>query len=195
MLAGKSSTLNAVLGERSILPTSGMRACTSSIVALGFNDEVGKRYRGTVEFLSAAEWATEMEVILDDLRQQADRERLVSRPEADSPAAIALAKLRVVYGIGSPPESESEFRALQRSGSRITRALGTTKQIALDNADAFRRELEKYADSDDAAVGMSFWPIVKMIHARGPWALLRGGLTIMDVPGVADDNAARNAGA
>lgn len=30
--AGKSSTLNAVIGERKLLPTNGMRACTAAIV-------------------------------------------------------------------------------------------------------------------------------------------------------------------
>jgi hypothetical protein len=191
--AGKSSTLNACLGERSVLPTSGMRACTSSIVALSYNDRPGPNYRAVVEFLTQAEWDHEMDLILEDLRQQGDREKLIFRGvEADSPAAIAQAKLRVVYDCAMP-ESEAEFQKIRRHGSRITRQLGKNKEFQCDTADKFRRALEEYADSSDTAQGMSFWPIVKVINAFGPWNILRGGLTIMDVPGVADDNAARNA--
>ena len=74
--SGKSSTLNALLGEVCILPTNGMRACTAAIielmahdaqplpppgvdaqpVSLGVGDAGGSRpaapYIGVVEFLS-----------------------------------------------------------------------------------------------------------------------------------------------
>lgn len=32
--AGKSSTINALLGEEDIVPTNGMRACTACVVEL-----------------------------------------------------------------------------------------------------------------------------------------------------------------
>jgi hypothetical protein len=72
-------------------------------------------------------------------------------------------------------------------------AQGKNREIECETADRFRQRLEEYADSSDTSQGMAFWPIVKVINAFGPWNILRGGLTIMDVPGVADDNAARNA--
>ncbi len=38
--AGKSSMLNALLGEQAILPTSGMRACTASIIEMRYSSRV-----------------------------------------------------------------------------------------------------------------------------------------------------------
>ena len=38
---GKSSLLNALLGEASILPTSGSRGCTATVVELQFNEQLG----------------------------------------------------------------------------------------------------------------------------------------------------------
>ncbi len=58
--AGKSSTLNALIGERSLLPTNGMRACTASLVELARNEEPGKKYRAIVELLTKEEWDVEV---------------------------------------------------------------------------------------------------------------------------------------
>ena len=63
---GKSSLLNALLGEASILPTSGSRGCTAAVVELQYNDELQQQapaggssaggalspvYHGRVEFI------------------------------------------------------------------------------------------------------------------------------------------------
>merc|ERR1739848_378728 len=39
---GKSSLLNALLNEASILPTSGSRGCTAAVVELKYNDSIAK---------------------------------------------------------------------------------------------------------------------------------------------------------
>ena len=39
--AGKSSMLNAVLGEVNVLPTNGMRACTATITEVSYADIPG----------------------------------------------------------------------------------------------------------------------------------------------------------
>ncbi|KAJ1552944.1 hypothetical protein HK405_009472, partial [Cladochytrium tenue] len=38
----------------------------------------------------------------------------------------------------------------------------------------------------------SIWPLVKRATIRGPWALLSGGLVLVDLPGIGDADAARN---
>ena len=72
---GKSSLLNALLDEASVLPTSGSRGCTAAVVELRFNadmekaDPTGKQvtcYRGDVEFMTLQEWQTELKILVDE---------------------------------------------------------------------------------------------------------------------------------
>jgi len=68
---GKSSLLNALLGEASILPTSGSRGCTAAVVELQFNSNLSAReaegaseetavYVGAVEFMRLPDWCREL---------------------------------------------------------------------------------------------------------------------------------------
>ena len=49
--AGKSSLINAVVDQFSVLPTSGTQACTSVVVKIE-NNEDGEQYEADIEFLS-----------------------------------------------------------------------------------------------------------------------------------------------
>ncbi len=49
--SGKSSLMNALLEHSSILPTSGMRACTSVVVEIN-NNTRNNKYEGEIEFLT-----------------------------------------------------------------------------------------------------------------------------------------------
>ena len=48
---GKSSLMNALLEHGDILPTSGLRACTSVVVEIS-NNTVDNQYRAEIEFLA-----------------------------------------------------------------------------------------------------------------------------------------------
>lgn len=50
--AGKSSLLNALLGEEKVVPTNGMRACTAAIIELEAQPQGQEGYSGTVDFVS-----------------------------------------------------------------------------------------------------------------------------------------------
>ena len=75
--AGKSTMLNSLLGERSVLPTNGMRACTAALVELSFlppSEQHGDEpYAGEVEFISEEEWEKELDYLFADLVQQDGR--------------------------------------------------------------------------------------------------------------------------
>ena len=78
---GKSSLLNALLGEASILPTSGSRGCTAAVVELVYNetlldgmDQQARRrskqvpvYWGEVEFMREQDWWEELEILLGEV--------------------------------------------------------------------------------------------------------------------------------
>ena len=67
--AGKSTLLNALLDETTVLPTNGMRACTAALIELRHEDTPAHEplYRGEVDFLSQAEWDRELDDMIDDL--------------------------------------------------------------------------------------------------------------------------------
>ena len=76
--AGKSSTLNGLLGEESVLPTNGMRACTAVIIEIRFNiqfnpnleedKKTNAKYIGHIEFLEKEEWEKELNLLFSDLK-------------------------------------------------------------------------------------------------------------------------------
>ena len=52
-VVGKSSLLNALLGEEDVLPTNGMRACTASVIEVSYAPPPeGHMYVGEVQFMT-----------------------------------------------------------------------------------------------------------------------------------------------
>lgn len=153
-----------------------------------------------MDFLTKEEWFQELEVLFHDL--QGENGKIVQRvtlfhhsllelqPDPKSQAGVALAKLKIVYGADLKVES---LQQLKRINNRITRALGTQQKIERDDPDQFRRAIERYADSNNVATDLAYWPIVKKITIQGPWDALRSGAVLVDAPGVRDDNSARDA--
>ena len=117
--SGKSSLLNAVLGHPSLLPTSGMRACTAVVVEISANKDDAS-YRAEVEFLSKKEWNDEKEIILKEVAyvDKEGRERF-RRPEPGTDAAIGWAKILAVHGRVSWEKAENH----------VTKALGAVYRI------------------------------------------------------------------
>jgi len=94
--AGKSSIINSVLDEESLVPTSGMRACTAVITELAYNhsDKPGSPYRAEVHFIEKEEWQAELAILFSDLGNHASQSDLLSK---NTEAEIAYSKLRAVY--------------------------------------------------------------------------------------------------
>jgi hypothetical protein len=106
--SGKSSLLNALLDEASVLPTSGSQGCTAAVVELVFNsdlvlaDDKGvddgavppqKRqvavYRGEVEFMKKDEWEHELRILVDECSSDNGRIHDSKPHERSQPTAAA----------------------------------------------------------------------------------------------------------
>eukprot|EP00951_Prasinocladus_malaysianus_P030960 scaffold294351_cov41-Prasinocladus_malaysianus.AAC.1 len=103
--AGKSTMLNSLLGERNVLPTNGMRACTAALVELTYQQpaEGAAAYAGEVDFITEQEWEKELDDLFADLTQQDGRAILhVSDPDQHNYAswckAICAVMLWSFYG-------------------------------------------------------------------------------------------------
>jgi hypothetical protein len=106
---GKSSFLNALLEEASVLPTSGSRGCTAAVVELVFHFDLIKEshdpdknvpvYKGEVEFITLEDWRKELKFLVDECSTQENT--IYARPPVEDnmpDAAEAWQKIEQVYG-------------------------------------------------------------------------------------------------
>ncbi|KAJ1303225.1 hypothetical protein OPQ81_011423 [Rhizoctonia solani] len=197
--AGKSSLLNAVLDDN-IVPTSGMRACTAVVTEIGYHDQ--NSIVAEVEFLARPEWEAELGILLDDLVEENGKLKRLTDLRTD--AGVAWAKMHAVY-----PHLRAERMVTMTpdeiidSKPEIARILGTTKYIDSPNSEKFGSEIAKYIDSKDQKRGQkkaadrpkgdepALWPLIRLVRVRAKSKALSDGAVLVDLPGVADANLAR----
>ncbi|KAK4650417.1 hypothetical protein QC762_0109800 [Podospora pseudocomata] len=174
--AGKSSVINAVLDEEDLLPTNCMRACTAAITEVSYNtsDDPNEKYRAEVEFITADEWAKELDILLDDIHNG----QATFGPEVfgtESEAGIAYHKLRAVY-----PALKGDTVADPSSNGfvKLLRTLVDSK--------------EKGRGRPKEATSLEFWPLIKVVRVFIRSETLKSGLVLVDLPGIQDSNAARS---
>ena len=103
---GKSSLLNALLDEASVLPTSGSQGCTAAPIELRFNSALQQTteglsglhvYTARVEFISQDDWDKELPKLVADICSNEDF--FHGKPRSDE-GKEAWQKLEHVYGSG-----------------------------------------------------------------------------------------------
>jgi len=103
---GKSSLLNALLDEASVLPTSGSQGCTAAPIELRFNSALQQTteglsglhvYTARVEFISQDDWDKELPRLVADICSNEDS--FHGKPRSDE-GKEAWQKLEHVYGSG-----------------------------------------------------------------------------------------------
>ncbi|KAL5527490.1 hypothetical protein ACEPAG_6281 [Sanghuangporus baumii] len=206
--AGKSSALNAILDDN-IVPTSGMRACTAVVTEISYHNE--KTIEADVSFLSEKEWRDELEVLLDDLLEEDGSFRRTT--DLRSEAGVAWHKVHALYPtltqnrlatIAQRMPSE-RIDAILNVDRKIAQLMGSTKKIVARNSKEFAKEIAKYIDSKDEkrskkkdkekkkdGNGPALWPLIRQVNVRCNSRALSTGAVLVDLPGVADANAARS---
>jgi GTPase SAR1 family protein len=205
--AGKSSVINALLGEERLVPTNCMRACTAVVTELAWNDapEPYRKYRAEIDFISEDDWRKELNILFSEMvADNGEISRETSN--ADSEAGIAYAKVKAVYpNMTKDDLANATIEQLIRK-PHIRNHLGTTKRIISSSPDKFYRSLQQYVDSkekgDDEKPADSlrkgprqteWWPLIKCVKIYLKAEALSTGAVLVDLPGVQDSNAARAA--
>lgn len=186
--SGKSSVINALLDESSLVPTSGMRACTAVITEISYNNSnhPHERYRAEVQFISADEWKHELHVLLDELRTNPGSSGDLHEGEV----GVAYSKPKAVYpgitkddllGEKYTPESLAEYTSIKG-------VLGSRVEISVRTADELSGYLQKYIDSMDSNPNgecegspMEYWPLVKVVNIFVKSPVLESGLVLVDL--------------
>lgn len=186
--AGKTTLINALLGWR-LLPTKEGQPCTSAVCEIAHSDDGG--FHAEVEFVTRDEWDAEARRLRADLAAslpvagESDEDRKVSAALTKA----ALQKLRAVYKLGEEAGPEQVVGADLPEPEAVKRALSAgaeTLSYGPDAADKFADHVKLFLAADQ-----TFWPIVRAVRVRGPFDALRGGLRLIDLPGVNDPSEAR----
>lgn len=217
--AGKSSVINAILDEERLVPTNCMRACTAVVTEMSWNhsEEESSKYRAEIEFIKPDEWQKELKVLFNEIFDGGGNiSREVSNPE--SQAGIAYAKIRAVYWRLTNDDLAASSIEKLMADRCVRGVLGTTKNLKERQCDTFYKGLQHYVDSrekagvnnetddedDSQSAGdkkkkktrkreQEFWPLIKVVRLYVKADALSTGAVLVDLPGVADSNAARAA--
>ena len=139
---GKSSMLNALLDEASILPTSGSRGCTAAVVELRYNEQlkaVGAEdsrnaapvYTASVEFMKKEDWFAELKNLVNECStREGTLYKKKPDPTRDENSHAAWGKIEQVYGRGVldmyfGANEDHVLEALQ-TNSRVSKLLNVT---------------------------------------------------------------------
>ncbi|XP_071084790.1 nuclear GTPase SLIP-GC-like [Haliotis cracherodii] len=180
--SGKSSLLNALLDQPSLLPTAGMgRACTSVVIKIEEN-KTSSNFEADIAFLTAEDWKTELNVLKRD-QEQSDSENDEDTGVCDA----AHAKVAAVYG-----DFESKDLGIHLERNRdILEQLGTVMKMRASNARDLQDKISTFTETHPVDK-RHFWPIVKKVVLKVPGSgLCWSGVNLVDLPGVGDSNPAR----
>ncbi|XP_041868550.1 nuclear GTPase SLIP-GC-like [Melanotaenia boesemani] len=189
--AGKSSLINAVIGEK-LLPTGSISACTSVMIKVEANRH-NLKYEVDIEFITEEEWKDELWSINQLSVDNPDWEK---KSYHDDLCDIAE-KLSALYG-GEWKEKTPENLMDNKYFKEIPEFLQSRKKtLTCNSAEELSAEIVKYTRNDTKQeeakeVKRWYWPLVKCVTIRVPKNNLLQHVTIVDLPGNGDRNKSRD---
>ncbi|XP_075998757.1 nuclear GTPase SLIP-GC-like [Genypterus blacodes] len=171
--AGKSSLINAVLGEQGLLPTGRGKACTTVMTKVEAN--MCDEYEANIEFIIKEEWEDE----LWSYYRHKDDQRNDDVSE----------KLQALYA----EEPANREKAMEKRHFREIPEFLTseTKVITCHSAAAISEALKAYTRRSKVG-GKQYWPLVKCVTLKLPNNDFLKHVTLVDLPGSGDRNKSRD---
>ncbi|XP_029015470.1 nuclear GTPase SLIP-GC-like [Betta splendens] len=187
--AGKSSLINTIIGEYNLLPSGGIKACTSVMIKVETNMDKLK-YEAEIEFIPKEDWKDEIWSLNNILENNEDKEE----NEKNEDYRNIVQKLSAVYGeewSTISPENLMEAKYFKETPEFLRNA---KKRLACESAEELSTKLSKYtiSESSEGAVKRWYWPLVKCVTVRVPNNPLLQHVTLVDLPGNGDDNKSRD---
>lgn len=184
--SGKSTLVNSLLGA-SVLPTSTISVCTSSITRVRYKS--GSEYSAAIEIVPIDTWRKQVDLAAEDVEsaKQGDDEdpsyvntNVISDDESS--------RIRAIYG-------DEAFEKFIQDGnaehlvlpSEIQNAFEQQIiQLRFDSTEELKKGISRYLTSKE-----SFWPVVRSVTIEGPFEAFDHGGELVDLPGLNDPNEAR----
>ncbi|KAM4535904.1 nuclear GTPase SLIP-GC-like isoform 1-T2 [Fundulus diaphanus] len=187
--AGKTSLINAVIGEKNLLPSGRGKACTSAMIKVEANKR-NEKYEAEIEFISPEEWEDELGSMLHTIERESH-----NNDECDIHDNDARDKLTAVYG-----EEWTEKSCEQLMEPKYFREIpeflsSTQKSLPSKSAKDLSESIMKYTRNgtkDKQKEKGWYWPIVKSVTVRVPKNNFLQHVTLVDLPGNGDRNKSRD---
>lgn len=190
---GKSSLINALLGENILAVGGAVGACTCVITSI--HHHLSPEFRAEIDFISLKDWKAElraMQAAINAKPSEDDTEE--DRKEWETEQKAAHEKFTSVYR-HEPPEDLTPFLehdTLKLPG-KIASAMSSGKPIVIveENARTLKNTVRQYLVGREQHDDAHFWPVISRVRIYGNFSVLANGVVLVDLPGLNDPNPAR----
>ncbi|XP_076867141.1 nuclear GTPase SLIP-GC-like [Brachyhypopomus gauderio] len=189
--AGKSSLINAVLGERFLLPSGYIKACTSVIVQIEAN-VIDSKYMAEIKFISKTDWEDELKDLLSIVSEARTDSQRQDNDESNN-ITMADEKIKALYGDDGASKTLQELMNADNFTEIPEFLTSGLKQITNENASDFSEAIECYIKNDESSPGGCYWPIVASVTIKIPSCKdILKHVVLVDLPGTGDCNKTRD---
>ncbi|KAI4885555.1 hypothetical protein NFI96_021070 [Prochilodus magdalenae] len=183
--AGKSSLINTILGEKHLLPSGSVSACTSVIIQVEAN-VTDSNYTAEIEFIPKEEWEDELKTLLEvlsDLNEEKD----------DAMVSTANEKITALYGEKGLDMTHKELMKDENFSGIPEFLVHETKKITCVKASDLSDQIGSYVQHEESNPGGCYWPVVKSVNIKVPHCKdFLEHMMIVDLPGTGDYNKTRD---
>lgn len=191
---GKSSLINALLGENVLAVGGAVGACTCVITSVHYRTVAG--FKAEIEFITLDDWRTELKVIQAALASlpSIEEDSELDREELEANQKAALEKFGAVYRTNSAEDLENILDDAELGlPFEITQAMQACKPLVIEEATAqtLRNRVRRYLVGREQHEDGQFWPLISRVRIYGNFEVLSNGVVLVDLPGLNDPNPAR----
>ena len=190
---GKSSLINALLGENILAVGGAVGACTCVITSIKHHNS--SAFRAEIDFIPLQDWKSElraMQFAMDAKPSKDDTEE--DRREWETEKKAAREKFTSVYR-QEPPADLADFtgNANLNLPFDIASAMADGKPVVIEEANALtlRNKVRRYLVGRGQHADGQFWPLIRRVRIFGNFPALANGIELVDLPGLNDPNPAR----
>ncbi|XP_062382457.1 nuclear GTPase SLIP-GC-like isoform X2 [Sardina pilchardus] len=186
---GKSSLINTILGEKDLLPSGSITACTSVIIQVEANT-TDSNYTAEIDFIPKQEWEEEVKKHLDALSQGTENDE--DEDEDEDTLSTGQEKVEAIYGDNRPNATLEELMDEQNFEAIPEFLVSSKKTVSCTDVTEFSEEINRFTRADASSPGQYFWPLVKTVTIKIPSGNNFDNITLIDLPGTGDFNKSRD---
>ncbi|XP_074552991.1 nuclear GTPase SLIP-GC-like isoform X2 [Halichoeres trimaculatus] len=184
--AGKSSLINAVIGEKDLLPTGTVRACTTVMIKVEANTK-NQNYEAEIEFITKEDWEQDLWYLLTFV---------VNEDQRDEDYHEAVNLLSALYGKEWKKITAQKNLWNDRANKVIRDFIDRGKEkLSCASAAELSQKLTRFTRSglkSEEDEKKWFWPLVKCVTVKVPNNSFLQHVTLVDLPGSGDRNNSRD---
>ena len=182
--AGKSTLINALL-DADLLPTHSFKTCTSAAIEVAYASR--KSWRAELTYLPLIAWEREKKLFLEEVHQAQESGHSTFTYQDFLYKAWSLYRPRK----GLPPMPFPLDELLKLLHEPLPKTLekqiqAGTYQIQAKSASELKAQLAQFLTAESPV-----WPLLQQVRIEGPVEILKGGLRLIDLPGLNDPNPVR----